>query len=159
MNLKVNGVSHDLGDIDPQTPLLWVLRDHLKLVGTKYGCGISQCGACTVLLDGSAMKSCLYPVSSVGMAEVTTIEGLASKTGELNAVQKAWVDLDVAQCGYCQSGQVMAAEALLRSNPNPSDAEIDQAMESNICRCGTYIRIRDAVRVAAKQKSVDEIEG
>ena len=159
MNLRVNGVTHNLGEIDPQTPLLWVLRDHLNLVGTKYGCGISQCGACTVLLDGQAMKSCLYPVSAVGSAEVTTVEGLAGKNGELNSLQKAWVELDVAQCGYCQSGQIMAAEALLRSNPNPSDSDIDEAMESNLCRCGTYIRIKNAVKVAATRNSVDEIGG
>lgn len=159
MNLRVNGITHDLGGIDPQTPLLWVLRDRLNLVGTKYGCGISQCGACTVLLDGKAMKSCLLPVSSVGSSEITTIEGLAGKNGELSTLQQAWVDLDVAQCGYCQSGQIMAAEALLRSNPNPSETDIDQAMDSNICRCGTYIRIRDAVKVAAERNSVDEIGG
>ena len=155
MNIKINGESRDLGGLDPQTPLLWVLRDELNLVGTKYGCGISQCGACTVLVNNVAVKSCSYPVASVGDAVVTTIEGLADSNGELNAVQKAWVDLDVAQCGYCQSGQVMAAEALLRANPNPSDDEIDQAMASNICRCGTYVRIRNAVKTAAGQLATD----
>ncbi|MCY4129397.1 MAG: (2Fe-2S)-binding protein [Gammaproteobacteria bacterium] len=155
MNIKINGETKDLGDLDSQTPLLWVLRDELNLVGTKYGCGISQCGACTILVDNVAVKSCSYPVASVGNAEVTTIEGLAGLNGELNAVQKAWVDLDVAQCGYCQSGQVMAAEALLRENPNPSDEEIDQAMATNICRCGTYVRIREAIKTAATQLATE----
>lgn len=159
MNIKINGETKDLGDLDPQTPLLWVLRDDLELVGTKYGCGISQCGACTILVNNVAVKSCSYPVASVGNAEVTTIEGLAGSNGELNALQKAWVDLDVAQCGYCQSGQVMAAEALLRANPNPSDDEIDKAMASNICRCGTYIRIRNAVKTAANQLTTEEYGG
>lgn len=149
MDLKVNGELRNLGEIDPRTPLLWVLRDELGLVGTKFGCGISQCGACTVLIDGQSVKSCSYPVSSVANGEVTTVEGLAGGDGELNAVQQAWVDLDVAQCGYCQSGQIMAAEALLRAKPNPGDDDIDQAMASNLCRCGTYIRIREAVKVAA----------
>ena len=155
MNIKINGETKDLGDLDPQTPLLWVLRDEMNLVGTKFGCGISQCGACTILIDNVAVKSCSYPVASVGDAEVITIEGLAGSNGELNAVQKAWVDLDVAQCGYCQSGQVMAAEALLRANPDPSDDEIDQAMASNICRCGTYVRIRNAVKTAASQLATE----
>ncbi|MDE0190734.1 MAG: (2Fe-2S)-binding protein [Gammaproteobacteria bacterium] len=149
MDLKVNGELRDLGEIDPRTPLLWVLRDELGLVGTKFGCGISQCGACTVLVDGQPVKSCSYPVSSVANAGVTTVEGLAGSDGELNAVQQAWVDLDVAQCGYCQAGQIMAAEALLRAKPNPADDDIDQAMAPNLCRCGTYIRIREAVKVAA----------
>ena len=156
LNVKINGETKDLVDLDPQTPLLWVLRDELNLVGTKYGCGISQCGACTVLVNNVAVKSCSYPIASVGDAEVTTIEGLAESNGELNPVQQAWVDLDVAQCGYCQSGQVMAAEALLRTNSDPSDEEIDQAMESNICRCGTYIRIREAVKTAARQRTSGE---
>ena len=149
MNLKVNGEVRGLGDIDPHTPLLWALRDELGLVGTKFGCGISQCGACTVLVDGRPVKSCSYPVSSAANANVTTVEGLADGDGGLNAVQQAWVDLDVAQCGYCQAGQIMAAEALLRAKPNPGDDDIDQAMASNLCRCGTYIRIREAVKVAA----------
>lgn len=149
MNLKVNGEVRNLGEVDPQMPLLWVLRDELGLVGTKFGCGISQCGACTVLIGGQAVKSCSYPVSSAGDADVTTIEGLAHSEGELNAVQQAWVDLDVAQCGYCQTGQIMAAEALLQAKPNPGDDDIDQAMASNLCRCGTYIRIREAIKVAA----------
>ena len=128
MDVNVNGQRRSLGDVDPQTPLLWVLRDELGLVGAKFGCGISQCGACTVLVDGQAVKSCSYPVSALGDAEVTTIEGLAGEKGELNALQQAWVDLDVAQCGYCQAGQIMAAEALLRAKPNPGDDDIDQAM-------------------------------
>ncbi len=156
MNIKINGETRDLGAIDPQTPLLWALRDELGLVGTKFGCGISQCGACTVLVNNASVKSCSYPVSSVGDAEVTTIEGLAESDGDLNPVQQAWVDLDVAQCGYCQSGQVMAAEALLRANPDPTDDEIDQAMATNICRCGTYIRIRQAVKTAASHLAASE---
>ena len=159
MNLKANGVVHDIGEIDPQTPLLWVLRDHLGLVGTKYGCGISQCGACTVHIDGQALKSCSLPVSSVGDKEVTTIEGLATPAGDLTALQKAWIDVDVAQCGYCQSGQIMAAEALLRTNPAPSDAEIDRAMASNICRCGTYVRIKKAIKMASTAPSFDDFGG
>jgi len=155
MDVMVNGQRRSLGDVDPQTPLLWVLRDELGLVGAKFGCGISQCGACTVLVDGTAVKSCSYPVSAAGDSEVTTIEGLAGEDGELNALQQAWVDLDVAQCGYCQSGQIMAAEALLRSNPDPGDDEIDQAMESNLCRCGTYIRIREAVKTAAAKMAAE----
>ncbi|MXZ45322.1 MAG: (2Fe-2S)-binding protein [Gammaproteobacteria bacterium] len=155
MKINVNGTSHDLGEIDPKTPLLWVLRDHLSLVGTKYGCGISQCGACTVLLGGEAMKSCLYPVSAVGDTQVTTIEGIAAKDGTLTPVQQAWIDLDVAQCGYCQAGQIVSAEALLRKNPTPSDSEIDAAMDPNLCRCGTYIRIRNGIkRVADANKNV-----
>ncbi|MCE2406332.1 MAG: (2Fe-2S)-binding protein [Pseudomonadales bacterium] len=156
MNIKINGENRDLGAIDPQTPLLWALRDELGLVGTKFGCGISQCGACSVLVNNASVKSCSFPVSSVGDAEVTTIEGLAESNGDLNPVQQAWVDLDVAQCGYCQSGQVMAAEALLRTNPNPTDDEIDQAMATNICRCGTYIRIRQAVKTAASHLAASE---
>ena len=148
-HIRVNGEVRNLGEIDPQTPLLWVLRDELGLVGTKFGCGIGQCGACTVLLDGSAVKSCSYPVSAAGDADVTTIEGLAGPAGELTALQQAWVDLDVAQCGYCQAGQIMAAEALLRTTANPGDDDIDQAMAPNLCRCGTYVRIREAVKVAA----------
>ena len=154
MKINVNGAIHDLGEINPQTPLLWVLRDHLSLVGTKYGCGISQCGACTVLLDGEAMKSCLYPVSAVGDSQITTIEGIAAKDGTLTPVQQAWIDLDVAQCGYCQAGQIISAEALLRKNPTPTDNEIDAAMNPNLCRCGTYLRIRNAIkRVVNANKS------
>lgn len=153
MNITVNDVKHELGDIDPATPLLWVLRDHLNLVGTKYGCGFNQCGACTVLVDGNATKSCTYPVAAVGTKPITTIEGLAQADGKLSAVQQAWVDQDVAQCGYCQAGQIMAAEALLRGQANPTDAQIDQAFETNLCRCGTYIRIKAAVKTAAKMRA------
>ena len=152
MRLRVNREIVNIGEIDPSTPLLWVLRDHLDLVGTKYGCGISQCGACTVLIDGTAVKSCSFPIAAVEDAEVTTIEGLATQEGELTPIQQAWVDLDVAQCGYCQAGQIMAAEALLRTNSDPNDAEIDEAMEGNLCRCGTYLRIKDAVKVAANSR-------
>ena len=148
LRLRVNGRQHTLEGVDAKTPLLWVLRDELGLMGAKYGCGISQCGACTVHVDGAPVRSCSYPVASVS-GEVTTIEGLAAAKGDLTPVQQAWVDLDVAQCGYCQSGQIMAAEALLRSNTEPTDADIDAAMAPNICRCGTYLRIRQAVQAAA----------
>ena len=151
MQLNVNGKEHRLKGIDRSAPLLWVLRDTLGLVGAKFGCGISQCGACTVLIDGKAVRSCSFPVAAAVAAEVTTIEGLAGPDGELNALQRAWIDLDVAQCGYCQSGQIMAAEALLRSNLEPSDADIDTAMAPNLCRCGTYLRIRQAIKAAAAQ--------
>ena len=130
-------------------PLLWVLRDVLNMTGTKYGCGVAACGACTVHLDGTAVRSCSLPVSAVGTAGVTTIEGL-SENGD-HPVQRAWDEVDVPQCGYCQAGQIMTATALLRRNPNPSDAEIEQAMAGNLCRCGTYHRIRDAVKLAAKK--------
>lgn len=145
-NLKINGKKHQI-DVDPSTPMLWVLRDHLKLVGTKYGCGIAQCGACTIHLDGKAIRSCLTPISVVGDAKITTIEGL-SKDGD-HPVQKAWLEHDVPQCGYCQAGQIMTAAALLESNSNPSDQDIDEAMQGNICRCGTYIRIKQAIKTAA----------
>lgn len=145
--LSVNGQSKQV-DVDPTTPLLWVLRDHLDLVGTKYGCGIAQCGACTVHIDGTAMRSCSYPISAVGDQKVTTIEGL-SKDGD-HPVQKAWLQHDVAQCGYCQAGQIMSASSLLAANPNPSDEEIESAMNGNICRCGTYVRIKAAIQTAAK---------
>ncbi len=148
MRLHVNGKDHDLGDIDPTTPLLWVLRDHMNLVGTKYGCGVAQCGACTVHLNGSPTRSCVLPVSAVAGQKVTTIEGLA-EGGKLNAVQAAWVEHDVAQCGYCQAGQIMSATALLNRTPKPTDADIDAAMNGNLCRCGTYQRIRKAIHAAA----------
>ena len=149
MKIQVNGQPHDVGDIDPATPLLWVLRDHLNLVGTKYGCGVAQCGACTVHLNGSPVRSCSVPVSSIAGQQITTIEGLAAN-GKLNAVQAAWIEHDVAQCGYCQAGQIMSATALLARNPNPTDADIDAAMSGNLCRCGTYLRIRKAIHTAAK---------
>jgi isoquinoline 1-oxidoreductase alpha subunit len=146
--IHVNGQSQTV-QVDADTPLLWVLRDHLQLVGTKYGCGIAQCGACTVHLDGTAMRSCSLPVSAVGEAKITTIEGL-SEAGD-HPVQKAWKEHDVPQCGYCQAGQIMTAAALLKQNANPSDAEIDAAMQGNLCRCGTYIRIKAAVKTAASK--------
>lgn len=137
--------------LDDSTPLLWVLRDHLGLVGAKYGCGIAQCGACTVHLNGTPVRSCTLPVSAAAGQRITTIEGLASTNGELHALQKAWIEHDVAQCGYCQAGQIMSAAALLKSKPKPTDADIDAAMSGNMCRCGTYTRIRKAIHAAAEQ--------
>ena len=145
-NLKVNGKSHQV-DVDSDTPLLWALRDNLKLVGTKYGCGIAQCGACTVHLNGVAVRSCSIQVSNVGNQAITTIEGL-SENGD-HPLQEAWIEHDVPQCGYCQAGQIMNAASLLNNNPNPSDEEIASAMNGNICRCGTYIRIKAAIKTAA----------
>jgi isoquinoline 1-oxidoreductase alpha subunit len=144
--LDVNGVVHEV-DVRPDMPLLWVLRDKLKLTGTKYGCGIGQCGACTVHMRGTAMRSCMLPVSAVS-GPVTTIEGL-DRSGDLHPLQAAWIEHDVPQCGYCQSGQIMSAAALLASNSKHTDADIDQAMAGNFCRCGTYIRIRQAIHTAA----------
>lgn len=149
MQLNVNGRSHELGDIDPSTPLLWVLRDTLGLVGTKYGCGVGQCSACTVHLDGAPVQSCQLPVASLAGRRITTIEGLAAEDGTLHPAQQAWIDEDVAQCGYCQAGQVMSAAALLARNPRPTDADIDSAMSRHLCRCGTYNRIRKAIHRAA----------
>ncbi|MEZ4917965.1 MAG: (2Fe-2S)-binding protein [Saprospiraceae bacterium] len=146
-NLKINGKKYRV-DVDPSTPILWVLRDHLKLVGTKYGCGIAQCGACTIHLDGTAMRSCILPVSVVGDKAITTIEGL-SENGD-HPVQKAWIEHDAYQCGYCQAGQIMNAAAFLEAHPNPSEEEIEAAMRGNICRCGTYTRIKAAIKTAAK---------
>ncbi|WP_305952210.1 (2Fe-2S)-binding protein, partial [Emticicia oligotrophica] len=146
-SLKINGKTQQV-DVDPSTPILWVLRDHLNMPGTKFGCGMAQCGACTIHLDGSAVRSCSIPVSSVGKSAITTIEGL-SENGT-HPVQKAWLEHDVAQCGYCQSGQIMSATALLKSNPKPTDEDIDNAMSGNICRCGTYLRIKEAIKTAAK---------
>ena len=148
--LNVNGKSVEV-DVDPETPLLWVLRDTLGLTGTKFGCGMALCGACTVHLDGEPIRSCQVPVSAVGDKPVTTIEGLS--TDRSHPVQKAWIELDVPQCGYCQSGQIMSATALLAKKPRPSDADIDAAMSGNICRCGTYQRIRAAIRRAAEIKT------
>jgi isoquinoline 1-oxidoreductase subunit alpha len=145
--LKVNGRAHQL-EVDPDTPLLWAIRDSVGLTGTKYGCGIAQCGACTVHVGGQTMRSCSLPVSAVGDSEVTTIEGLNGR--EAVAVQKAWVSLDVPQCGYCQSGQIMSAVALLQNNRKPMDRDIDLAMNGNICRCATYVRIRAAIKHAAR---------
>ncbi len=145
--LKINGGEHHV-DVDPQTPLLWAIRDGAGLTGTKYGCGVAQCGACTVHVDGQPMRSCALPVSAVGNSQITTIEGIKSR--EAQAVQKAWVALDVPQCGYCQSGQIMSATSLLDINPKPTDNDIDLAMNGNICRCATYVRIRAAIHDAAK---------
>ena len=150
MNLTVNGKKYEV-DVDPATPVLWVLRDHINLTGTKYGCGVGSCGACTIHLNGKSIKSCQLPVSAVGTQEITTIEGL-SENGE-HPVQKAWLDLDVAQCGYCQTGQIMAAASLLKSKPNPTDEDIENFMSGNICRCGTYLRIKDAIKTAAKSSN------
>ena len=146
-NLKINGKAHQV-NVDPNTPLLWVLRDYINLVGTKYGCGIGQCGACTIHIDGVAMRSCSLPISGVADKAITTIEGL-SENGD-HRVQQAWLEHDVPQCGYCQAGQIMSAAALLKDNPNPSDSDIDAAMNGNICRCGTYTRIKAAIKTAAK---------
>ena len=145
-NLNINGKQHQV-DVAEDTPLLWVLRDHIKLTGTKFGCGISQCGACTIHVDGVAVRSCSVPVASVGNKKVVTIEGL-SENGD-HPVQQAWLEHDVAQCGYCQAGQIMSAAALLASNPNPSDESIKSVMNGNICRCGTYVRIKAAIQSAA----------
>ena len=142
-SLKINGKTQQV-DAAPSTPMLWVLRDHLNLPGTKFGCGMAQCGACTVHLDGTAIRSCSYPVSAVGKASITTIEGLSANG--THPVQKAWLEHDVAQCGYCQTGQIMTAAALLKTNPKPSDKDIDVAMSGNICRCGTYLRIKEAIK-------------
>jgi len=148
-NLNINGNTKQV-DVDPATPVLWVLREHLNMPGTKYGCGIAMCGACTIQVNGSTARSCQLPVSSIGSKEITTIEGL-SVNGD-HPVQKAWLEHDVAQCGYCQTGQIMTAAALLRTNPNPTDQQIEAAMSGNICRCGTYLRIKTAIKSAAKQK-------
>ena len=144
--LIINGQTRE-ADVDPDTPLLWVLRDTLGLTGTKYGCGIAQCGACTVQIDGVATRSCSVPVGSVEGAQITTIEGLAAN-GTLHKVQQAWIDNDVPQCGYCQSGMIMAVAALLKDNPKPTDADIDSTI-TNICRCGTYQQVREAIHAAA----------
>src|SRR6185503_6476948 len=150
LTLTINGRSHTVGDeVDPQTPLLWVLRDTLGLVGTKYGCGVGQCSACTVHLNGAPIQSCQVPASSAVGQQITTIEGLAPNGAALTAVQQAWIEEDVAQCGYCQAGQMMRATALLARTPNPTDDDTDRDMAANICRCGTYTRIRKAIHSAA----------
>jgi len=148
--LNVNQKQYQV-DVSPDTPLLWVLRDHLGLTGTKYGCGIAQCGSCTVHLNGNAVRSCSLPVSAVRESEVVTIEGL-SENGD-HPVQQAWLEQDVPQCGYCQAGQIMSAASLLKNNPNPTDSDIDAAMTGNICRCGTYVRIKAAIKTAAQKTS------
>ena len=146
--LKVNGKSLTV-DVDPNTPILWVLRDHLNLVGTKYGCGIAACGACTIHLNGVAVRSCSLPVSSIGTGAITTIEGLSQAADHV--LQKAWEEHDVPQCGYCQAGQIMTAAALLKRKPKPTDKEIEDAMNGNLCRCGTYLRIKAAIKTASNQ--------
>jgi isoquinoline 1-oxidoreductase subunit alpha len=148
VKLSINGQDHEV-DVSPDTPLLWALRDVLGLTGAKFGCGIAQCGACTVHVDGAALRSCMLPVGALNGRAVTTIEGVgATPVGA--KVQKAWLDLEVVQCGYCQTGQIMSATALLAATPNPDDADINAAMAGNICRCGTYVRIREAIKLAAK---------
>jgi isoquinoline 1-oxidoreductase alpha subunit len=149
VRLNVNGQERVVEDVDPQTPLLWVLRDNLGLVGTKFGCGVAQCGACTVHMNGNPVRSCQLPAAAASGVAITTIEGLAKPDGTLHPVQQAWMELDVPQCGYCQAGQIMSATALLAQNPKPTDADIDAAMAGNICRCGTYHRIRGAIHSAA----------
>ena len=149
LTLKINGQNRTV-DAEPDTPLLWVLRGEFKLVGTKFGCGMALCGACIVHLDGEAVPSCVTPVSDVGAREVTTIEGLQGK--EADALRQAWTDIDVVQCGYCQSGQLMSACALLKKTPHPTDEDVDAAMSRNICRCGTYPRIRAAIHMAANAR-------
>jgi isoquinoline 1-oxidoreductase alpha subunit len=150
LTLTINGRAHTIGDdVDPKTPLLWVLRDTLNMVGTKYGCGVGQCSACTVHLNGVPIQSCQVPAEAAVGQEITTIEGLAKSDGTLTAVQQAWIEEDVAQCGYCQAGQIMRASALLARNAKPTDAEIDTEMAANLCRCGTYVRIRKAIHSAA----------
>lgn len=146
--LNVNGTSRTV-DVAPDTPMLWVLRDHLDLVGTKFGCGVGQCGACTIHLNGVPARACMTPVSTVGRMKVTTIEGLAASADKLHPLQQAWTELDVAQCGYCQAGQIMTAAALLKDNPKPTDDDIDGAMAGNLCRCATYMRIRQGIKRAA----------
>ena len=146
--LKINGKAHGV-DVDGDTPLLWVLRDVLGMTGTKFGCGRALCGACTVHINGAATRSCITRIDSIGKSEVTTIEAIG-KTAAGAKIQKAWVDQEVPQCGYCQSGQIMSASALLASKPNPTDSDIDGAMSGNICRCGTYVRIREAIKQAAR---------
>jgi len=147
MKLDINGAIREV-EADAEMPLLWVIRDLLNLTGTKYGCGMAQCGACTVHLDGKPVRSCVTPAASVGTRKITTIEGLSRDAS--HAVQRAWAEADVVQCGYCQSGQIMTAVALLEKKPDPSDADIDAAMAGNICRCGTYVRVREAIHLAAK---------
>jgi isoquinoline 1-oxidoreductase alpha subunit len=146
--LTVNGVKREI-DVDPSTPLLWAIREQLELTGTKFGCGIAQCGACTIRLNGNAIRSCVTPVAAADGQDIQTVEGLAADDGTLGRLQAAWIEHQVPQCGYCQSGQLMSATALLESNPNPSDEDIDQAMDGNICRCGMYGRIKAAIKTAA----------
>ena len=154
ISLKINGKKHSV-DTEPDTPLLWAIRDHVGMTGTKFGCGIASCGACTVHLNGQPVRSWVMPIGSIGDQEITTIEGLDSMEGK--AIQAAWDELAVVQCGYCQSGQIMSATALLKTNPTPNDADIDAALSGNICRCATYARIRNAVKHASRTISVKEV--
>lgn len=153
--LHINGETHTV-DVAPDTPLLWALRDNLQMVGTKFGCGIGQCGACTVHLDGVPSRACLTPVSTATAMQITTIEGLAKDAEHLHPVQQAWCELDVAQCGYCQAGQIMTAVALLKRNPHPTEADINDAMSGNLCRCATYYRIRQGIQRAAELAATQE---
>lgn len=157
ITLTINGETRDF-DVDPSTPLLWVIREQANLTGTKFGCGIAQCGACTVQLDGAPIRSCVTPAQFAVGKSVRTIEGVASANGELHPVQQAWIDEQVPQCGYCQSGQIMAAVALLESNASPDDEDIDNAMKGNVCRCGTYPRIRRGIKRAAVAMSTSAEE-
>ena len=156
ITLNINTKNYEV-DVDPNTPLLWVLRDHINLVGTKYGCGVAQCGACVVHLNGDAVRSCVTKVSRAAGQQVVTIEGLSASND--HPLQKAWMELDVPQCGYCQAGQIMSAAVLLRENPNPTDEDIDNAMEGNICRCGTYLRIQKAIHLAAEMQKKEVKNG
>jgi len=158
IKLTINGETHNV-DVDPATPVLWVIREQVGLTGTKFGCGIAQCGACTVHLNGNPIRSCVTPIQAAADQEITTIEGIGRVTGELHAVQQAWIDEQVPQCGYCQSGQIMSAAALLAANSNPTDADIDRAMSGNICRCGTYPRIRKGIKRAAALLTTDTTTG
>mgnify|MGYP001174167902 FL=1 len=157
LTLDINGREHALEGVDADTPLLWVLRDELRLVGAKYGCGIAQCGSCTVLLDGEPVRACVLPASAAAGHAVRTVEGLAAADGTLHPLQEAWIREDVAQCGYCQSGQIMSAVALLEAIPAPTDADIDRALDGNLCRCGTYLRIRRAIHAAAAAMARREV--
>ena len=154
ITLKINGQTHNI-EVDPSTPILWVVREQIGLTGTKFGCGIAQCGACTVHLNGKPIRSCVTPIQAVANQEITTIEGIGRVKGKLHAVQQAWIDEQVPQCGYCQSGQIMSAAALLAANSEPTDADIDRAMSGNICRCGTYPRIRKGIKRAAALLATD----
>ncbi len=157
ISLSVNDQMHHI-DVDPETPLLWVIREQLNLTGTKFGCGIGQCGACTVHMNGLPIRSCSTTVANAEGKKITTIEGIRHENGSLHVIQQAWVDAQAPQCGYCQSGQIMSAVALLRDNPNPDDKAIDHAMRGNICRCGTYPRIRKAIKIAAQARQEDNEE-
>jgi isoquinoline 1-oxidoreductase alpha subunit len=156
ITLTINGERHDI-DVDPSTPLLWVIRERIGLTGTKFGCGIAQCGACTVHLNGSPIRSCVTPVQAAADQSVTTIEGIGSNEAGLHAVQQAWIDEQVPQCGYCQSGQIMSAVALLAETSSPNDEDIDRAMSGNVCRCGTYPRIRKGIKRAAAMLAEDAV--